>query len=305
MTREELNESKQNEIFKEENREKRKKIVFISLKIIILIIFLFSSFYFYVTYISMSSIIVKEERIINNKIPDSFNGIKIIQFSDLQYGSNFTLQKFENVVKLINERNPDIVIFNGDLVSEEYEINSKEQENIIKNLKSIKANLGKYAVIGDEDGENYVTIMNQSDFNILNNDYELIYNNTNDAILLAGLSSSINEEINFEKALSYYSNESANSNIFSIALFHEPDNSEEILSKHSIDLLLAGHSLNGSIKIPFLGSLYKVDGAKKYIDQSYKINDSLLYISSGLGTQNENIRLFCRPSINFFRIANS
>lgn len=305
MTREELNESKQKEIFKEENREKRKKIVFLTLKIIVLTIIIFSSFYFYVTYVSMSSIIVKEKRIVDKKLPQNFNGLKIIQFSDLKYGSNITLAKFQEIVNIINERKPDIVIFNGDLIDENYEINSKEQENIIKYLKNIQANLGKYAVIGDKDGENYVTIMNQSDFNILNNDYDLIYDNKNEPILITGFSSLLKEEIDVDKSLAYYTNESANSNIYSIAIFHEPDSAKEILNKHSIDLLLAGHSLNGTIKIPFVGPLKKIDGASSYTDEFYNISNSKLFITSGIGTHDKDIRLFCRPSINFFRIANS
>ena len=40
--------------------------------------------------------------------------------------------------------------------------------------------------------------------------------------------------------------------------------------------------------------------------EQFKVKDSKLFISSGLGTTNQsNIRLFCRPSINFFRLSNS
>ena len=46
-----------------------------------------------------------------------------------------------------------------------------------------------------------------------------------------------------------------------------------------------------------------MDGAKKYDQDYYEIDNSKLYISSGLGTQN-GIRLFCRPSINFYRLSN-
>lgn len=40
--------------------------------------------------------------------------------------------------------------------------------------------------------------------------------------------------------------------------------------------------------------------------EQFKVKDSKLFISSGLGTTNQsNIGLFCRPSINFFRLSNS
>ena len=60
---------------------------------------------------------------------------------------------------------------------------------------------------------------------------------------------------------------------------------------------------NGNIRIPFTKyALFKYNGAKKYDQDYYTINNTKLYISSGLGTH-DGFRLFCRPSINFFRIS--
>ena len=78
--------------------------------------------------------------------------------------------------RLVNERKPDIVVFTGDLIDKKYELSSEEQEKLIKELKGITATLGKYAILGDEDNEKISTIFNQSDFTILRNEYDLIYN---------------------------------------------------------------------------------------------------------------------------------
>lgn len=305
MTREELNGDKQAEIFKEEKWKKRKNKIKKFIKISLIIIVFLYCFFFYAENYSTSKIIVKEKRIINERIPNSFNGIKIIHFSDLHYGSNIDYDKLKEIVKIINYRNPDLVFFTGDLIDKNYVLESKEQEKLILELQKISSSLGKYAVFGNEDVENYSTIMNQSNFIVLNNEYDLIYNKTNEAILLSGFSSSLNNKIDINKSLDYYNKETANSNIYSIALFHEPDAAEEILNVHPLDLLLAGHSHNGNVRIPYLGSFMKIDGAKKYNQSYYRINNSELFITSGLGTQNGGIRLFCRPSINFFRLSNS
>ena len=131
MTREERNEDIQKEIFKEENQAKVKKWMIRTFKFLFIVIVLFVSFFFYNTYVATSSFIVKEERIIDSKLPDNFNGLKVIQFSDLHYGSTIDSKKLKKIVKMINKRNPDIVLFTGDLISKKNDISNKEQEKLI------------------------------------------------------------------------------------------------------------------------------------------------------------------------------
>lgn len=302
MTREELNQAIQEEIAEENNAKRKKKIIKFIIKILIFTIIFFTLFFAYTTYISTVQIGVKEYRIKNKKIPDSFKGLKIIQFTDLHYGTTMFNTDVEKIEKMMNKRKPDIIIFTGDLIDKKYKLDAKEQETLINHLKNMNASLGKYAILGDEDSELVSTIFNQSDFTILRNEYELIYKNDNNAILLIGLSEK-DKDIN--KAYSYFKEENHNSNIYTITITHKPDITDEILSSYDADLILAGHSHNGTIKIPFINyPLFKYDGAKKYNQEYYKIDNTKLYISSGLGTK-EEFRLFCRPSINFFRISNN
>lgn len=304
-TRTELNEDKQLEIQKEQQRQKRKKLILLFLKIIIAITLIMTILFLYINNISTKKIIVKEKRIINNKITNNFNGLKIIQISDIHYGTTFFIDEIKNLVKLINLRKPDLVVFTGDLIDKNYKINSKEQEALITELKRIKTTIGKYSISGEEDGENYPTIMNQADFTILNNEYDLIYKDNNEPLLLIGLSSSTKKEIDINKAYSYFKEESHNSNIYTIAILHEPDSVDEILSNYQTDLFLAGHSHNGQIRLPIIGSITKKENAKKYDQEFYQLDSSQLYISSGIGTNGNGIRFFTRPSINFFRLSNN
>ncbi len=303
MTREELNEDIHQEIEEEQTKEKKKKWIKISIKIIFFVLLFSISFYSYTTYISTVKITVREYRITNEKIPNAFNGLKIIQLSDLHFGSTMFDENVKEIEKIVNKRKPDIIVFTGDLISKNYTLSSEEQESLIKKLKNLHATLGKYAILGNEDKEEIITIFNQSDFIVLKNEYDFIYKEENNPILLIGLSS-VKKEQNIDSAYNYFQQETHNSNIYTIALLHEPDTVDNILSKYSTDLFLAGHSHNGYIRIPFINkALSKVEGAKKYDQDYYKVKNSDLYISSGLGTET-GIRLFCRPSINFFRLSN-
>lgn len=299
-TRTERNEEKQKELIREENRELRKKIVLTAAKVILIIIVISLIFYFYTTYISSKIITVKEERIINEKIPESFNGLKIIQISDIHYGTTIFKDDIANLVKLINERNPDLVIFTGDLINKDYKLHEKEKEYLIKQLKNIKSTLGKYTIYGEEDEKYFDSIMTQSQFIILDNSYDLIYKNSNTPILIVGINTN---DTDLEKSYAYFKEPTHNSNIYTISLLHKPDEIDSLIEKHNSDLILAGHSHNGQIRIPKIGGIIKKDGAKKYINEYYKINNSEIYISSGIGTNELGFRLFCRPSINFFRIS--
>ena len=306
MTREEINEAKQKEIIKEQKIEKTKKIIKTIVITILIIIGVAFAFFSYTTFISTTKVHVKEYRIKNKKIPKSFNGIKIVQFSDLHYGTTIDYDNLKKTINKINNRKPDIVVFTGDLIDNNYTISAKEQEKLTKLLDKIEASLGKYAISGDEDKDNYYTILNQSNFNILNNDYDLIYNNTNDAILLVGLDSLIKNKQDIEKAYSYFKQEVYNSNIYTISIVHEPDSSTDMINNYNTDLILSGHTHNGSIRIPIINyPLIKTKGGKQYNQDYYKINNTDLYISSGLGTNNYfGIRLFCRPTISLYRLSN-
>lgn len=302
-TREELNKKQFDDIVNEEKRENRKRIVLIFFKILFIIIFIMTLFFLYTTYISTKRLIVKEQRITDSSIPGSFDSVKIIQFSDLHFGTTVFQDEVKKVVKAINYRNPDIVVFTGDLIDKNYKLSSEEQELLINELKKINTTIGKYAIAGEEDNENFNTIFNQSEFIILNNDYDLVYSSDNNPILLIGLSSSLNDNRDIENAYRYFREETHNSKIYTICLLHETDSIDEILSKYKTDLFLAGHSHNGQIKIPFIGAISGVKGSQVYFDEFYQLSGSKIYVSSGIGTNGVGFRLFNRPSINLFRLS--
>ncbi len=294
MTREEVNENLQEDIDLEEKIKNRKKIVLNIIKIIILIIVLFILFFFINKYINTGIIKVNEHRIINEKIPDNFNGIKIIQVSDIKYGSNINNDDINKLVKIINERKPDIVLYTGNLIDDEYKLDSKEREKIINSLQKIDASLGKYAVYGDEDKEDFMTIMNQSGFTILNNSKDLIYNEGNTPITLVGLD--IYSKSNLNEAF-----KDINNSFYTIVIANS-DYYVDDLIKFKPNLVLVGGNSNGYIRLPVVGGLIK--GEHKYTNPYYEKDGIKIYVSSGIGTDNIGIRFNNLPSINFFRISN-
>lgn len=306
MTREEISKEKHKDLLKEQKKEKAKNIIKKIIKIALFIIIITTAFFFYTTYISTVMISTREYRIINKKIPDSFNGTKIVQFSDLHYGTTMIEENLSDIKKKINILKPDIIVFTGDLINHNYKMKTKDTEILTQKLKELNASLGKYAILGDEDNEEIISIYNQANFIVLRNENDLIYKSDNNPIILIGLSSLINNEQDIEKGYSYFNGETYNSDIYTVTLVHEPDSADDIINSYKTDLLLSGHSHNGNIRVPFINyTPIRKNGAKKYYQDYYNIDGTKLYISSGLGTNNASgIRLFCRPSINLYRLSN-
>ena len=171
MTREEINKEKHKEIKREKQKETIKKVTKITVKLLLFIFITGTLFFSYTTYISTVKIHTREYRIIDNKIPDNFNGTKIAHFSDLHFGTTMNLKKLKEIITKINETNPDIIVFTGDLIDKNYTLTNTEQEKIIKELNKLNSSLGKYAILGEEDNDNFNptccdsrTFFNNSDF---------------------------------------------------------------------------------------------------------------------------------------------
>ena len=274
--------------------KENKSHIFIYILLIIGLIIIYSR------YIATTGIQIKEYSVINNKIPESFKGFKVVHFSDLKYGSTTDQKYLKKLVNKINELNPDIIIFTGDLISSNYKLTDNDKKAIIENLNKLDPKIDIYSIRGDNDiNETYNSIITQTKIIEINNLNKLIYYKGDTPIMLIGLDDSINGNQSLDMAFNYEEN-----NYYKILITHEPDTYEKIKDKN-IDLFLAGHSLNGQVRLPFIGSIYTPTGAKKYYDSKYKIDNTEIYISNGLGTSKIPYRLNNRPSINLYRFYNN
>lgn len=273
------------------------RFLFILLLIILLLLI-------YCRYEGTRGLITKEYKIETNSIPSSFDGLKVLHFSDLHYLRVVDDNMLKKVVEEINLINPDIVIFTGDLIDKDFNINDKQKEQLITLLKSINSKYGKYSIIGNhdyvKDKEEIETIYNESNFILLQNTYDIIYNSENEKIFLGGLDTYSYDKADIDKVMNYFKD---NDNIdYKIILVHEPDYIDTITSKYDVDLVLAGHSHNGQINIPFIKNFILPYGSKKYYKNYYNVDNTPLYISSGIGESRINLRFLNKPSINFYRI---
>ncbi len=272
------------------------------IKIIFILAIIFFIFIMILRFFGTSGLKVKEYKIVNTNINENYHGLKIVHFSDIHYKTTIDYDDLEEIVEKINYINPDIVVFTGDIFDSHLKYDEKDIENLATLFRKIKASYKKYAISGNHDNlDMWKSVINSSDFINLNDNYELIYMNDLKPILIAGISSGLdNIEEKLLKVNKYLYSDEANQ-IYSILLMHEPDN---IKYTEDFDLVLAGHSHNGQVRLPFIGSIITPNGSKNYYDEYYKVKDTELYISGGIGTSIVKLRMFNRPSINFYRLTN-
>ena len=260
----------------------------------------------YSRYIATSGLITNEIVINDSNIPTSYDGLKIVHFSDLHYTRIITKERVNKLIEEINLINPDIVVFTGDLVDTDKTLTEDDKDFLIEALSNINSTYGKYAIYGNHDiannSENIIDIYNKSDFKILDNNYDIIYSKNNDKIFIGGLNSVSHELEDIDKVMSYYdSNDS--SNTYNIILLHEPDYADNIINNYdNINLILAGHSHGGQVRLPIIGPLYTPKNGHKYVKGYYDLNGTSLYVTSGIGVSRYNFRLFNKPEINFYRL---
>lgn len=286
----------------EEKTPKRKIRLWI--KVLVVIILFVTGTLLYSRFISTTGLITKEYLVINENLPNSFYGLKIAHITDIHYGQTTKQKEIENLVKKVNETKPDIIVITGDLLDRGIEYTQEELNFLEEQLKQLEATLGKYIIMGNHDSEKeeYNTVISNIDFTNLDDSYQVLYNGENEPILIAGLSTGAKDELLVsEKVENSLKKMEEIGSKYNILIMHEPDYIDEI-DYSKFQLVLAGHSHNGQVRLPFIGAIILPPHAKNYYKPHYTLSNTELYISSGVGTSTIKFRFFNRPSFNLYRI---
>lgn len=292
------------EELKEEKVQKRKMRLWV--KLIIFLFVLTIGTILYSRFIGTSGLLTKEYLIIDEELPNSFNGIKVAHITDIHYGQTVDKYDLRKIVKDVNEYKPDIIVITGDLLDQDIVYSEEDIKDIIYYLKKLDASMGKYIIMGNHDNtkEEYIEIVAKSGLTNLNENYETLYYKSNEPILIAGMSTGEYSNKTPQEKVNNAITEIKQKEIkYSILIMHEPDYIDDI-EYDNFDLVLAGHSHNGQVRLPFIGALVLPPHGQNYYDEYYQLNNTDLYISSGIGTSRLKFRFLNKPSFNLYRIVN-
>lgn len=95
---------------------------------------------------------VIQQEIILPELPSSFEGLKIVQISDIHLGSWACKQELRKAVDIVNDQHPDVIFFTGDMANYST-LDILPFEEILTHLK---APFGIFAILGNHDYGAYI-----------------------------------------------------------------------------------------------------------------------------------------------------
>lgn len=225
--------------------------------------------------------------------------IKVIQLSDLHLHKIKSFHR--TIAKRINKENPDAILITGDSINYTSELSILDEF-----LKLIDHHILKIATLGNKEYEGRI------DFGTLRSVYEVnngmllinqnhVLNIKNRAINIMGIDDYLAGNADY-----FIASQNANTSLETIVLNHRPKYRDEIDSinkslKIPLKLILCGHTHGG--QVTFFGKvIFKPTGSGRYLKGWYKSDESLMYVSKGIGTSIIDVRFGARAEASIFYV---
>ena len=282
--------------------------------------FIGSAFFFSLIYGMISGRYNFKLKYVNLKIKNwdkKLRNFKIVQISDFHLGSFNSIGKLEEVVSLINNENPDLVVFTGDLVNNYY----NEAVPYIDTIKRINAKYGKYSVLGNHDYCDYVGWKRTSrkwkdNFNNMlethkKMGFDLLLDDSREILIdearfnLVGVGNwgagNFNKDGDLVKAM-----RNVDSLFPTILLSHDPSHwtAQVIGFEKRIDLQLAGHTHGMQFGIDIPGIKWSpVQWKYKQWSGLYNEGSKYIYVNTGIGNLAYAGRVGIMPEISVLQIS--
>jgi predicted MPP superfamily phosphohydrolase len=210
---------------------------------------------------------------------------RFVHFTDIHHKGDRAY--LESVVNRINRLSPEFVCFTGDLIEE-----GKYLDEALQILARIKAPL--YGVPGNHDYWAKIPFDGIARCFAATGgawlvDHGAVTGDGHFSILGAACRSIGQAPL------------AVNANTRNILLFHYPSWVKK-LGTERFDLMLAGHSHGGQVRVPFYGALMLPFGVDEYDLGLFHTRAGPLYVNPGIGWFPVPIRLNCRPEVTVFEV---
>lgn len=252
------------------------------------------------------------------ELPKAFEGLKVIQISDIHSGSFNNRKAVERGVEMILAEKPDLILFTGDLVNNL----ASEMDDYIDVFRRLSAPMGVFSVLGNHDYGEYVNwdsaqqkqenleklkqVHAQMGWRLLMNEHVVLEKNGQE-IALIGIEN-WSAKARFPKygdlAKAYAG---AEKYPFKILMSHDPSHwKAEICEKYrNINLTLSGHTHGMQFGVEIPG--FKWSPVKYFYPEwagLYENGQQKLYVNRGFGFIGYPGRVGILPEVTVFTLNN-
>lgn len=247
-------------------------------------------------FIEPNRLVVHQDTIQIDNWPAELSGLRIALIGDIHTDNRFIDErKLQKIVELTNSQNPDLIVLLGDYIQGGRNNPQRvEPEITAAQLKTLKAPLGVYAILGNHDwwynGEKVRRAFESEGLPVLDDDAKEL-NWHGKSFWLVGLADLWTRPQHIEQTLA-----KAPSGSTLIALTHNPDIFPDL--PQSVPLLLAAHTHGGQVNLPLIGTpVVPSRFGPKYTAGHIYENGHHLYVTTGIGTSIMRVRFRVPPEI--------
>ena len=230
-------------------------------------------------------------------LPESFDGLRIAQLTDVHHSRLVSAEEVWRVVELTRGARPDMVALTGDYTT----ARRRYIEPCAEALASIEAPEGTWAVLGNHDhytdAELTTRALARRRVGVLNNANTVIRRG-DDVLQLAGVDDWGWGALDFARAL--HGLDPARP---AVLLSHEP-RVFDMPEARGLSLILSGHTHGGQICLPLVGAPARLfaRGEFRYLRGLYERDGARLYVSRGTGVIGLPLRFGARPEVAVLRL---
>lgn len=272
--------------------KKKKRITISALLFVVAVLLIYSNV----------AIGVTEYDIKSQKVPFSFEGFKIVQISDF-HNAKFGKGN-KRLVTIVRDLKPDIIVITGDFIDSEH----TDIDTALSFVMELEKIAPCYYVTG-----NHESWLQESDTwtsfeQVLKEEKIIILHDKSLELIRDGLSINLigiddPEYVRKDDELIQHDAKSLLENLkepdeYNILLSHRPELFEDYVDE-DVDLVLAGHTHGGQIRLPFIGGVAAPDQGlfPKYDAGLFREKNTSMIISRGLGNSILPIRINDEPEV--------
>src|SRR5512135_680811 len=229
------------------------------------------------------------------RIGDGGHAFTVALVSDTHLGQYRHREWLEQVVRRIDALGPDLVVVDGDIVS-----NAAGMEELAP-LADLRSRFGTYATLGNWDYHvGAVDVRKRVEsyrVEVLTNEsVPLVVDGA--PLRLAGL-----DDVRYGKPDIDAALREVPKGTPTILLVHNPD-AAPLAESRGVNLVLAGHTHGGQVRLPFFGPVphLPITIGQQFDEGLFYYGPSRLFITPGVGESGARARLFDPPEISFLRV---